>query len=228
MDMRVNTGAPDAVSRGRAFDAARLHSRRVRRLRVAVPLVALLGVAGFVGYAFFNPFAARNIEVSVGNTQITGNRIVMELPHLTGFNKKQQAYNVTAESASQHITAPGLIDLTKLEAVISMEDKSRSTLSALTGKFDSAKEILTLDDDVQVKSSKGYAADLKSAVIDFKAGTVLSDKPVSVALANGTIQGGALSISSGGAIISFTGGVRSRFQRPVNGGEAQAGDGATQ
>jgi len=92
-------------------------------------------------------------------------------------------------------------------------DQSKATLSSNAGTFDSNAEILHLQDNVRVQSTKGYSADLSVATVNFKAGTVDSDKPVVVKLANGTINGNALSITKGGSTISFTGGVTSRFQR---------------
>lgn len=213
LHMRVKMAPPAPASRGKAFDAARQHSRRVRLLRFAVPFVALVGVLGFLGWVFFDPFRGANVEITIKRPDIQGNKIVMELPHLTGFNKQQQAYNVTATTATQLITSPGLIDLAGLQAIISMADQSKATLSSNAGKFDSNAEILHLQDNVRVQSTKGYSAELSVATVNFKAGTVDSDKPVVVRLANGTINGGGLSITKGGSTISFSGGVVSRFQR---------------
>ena len=210
---RVKMAPPARDSRGKAFNAARQHSRRVRLLRFAVPFAALLGVLGFLGYVFFDPFRIANVEITVGKPHLAGDKLVMELPHLTGFNKQQQAYNVTATTATQLIKSPGLIDLAGLQAVISMADQSKATLSSNGGKFDSNAEILHLEDNVRVQSTKGYSAELSVATVNFKAGTVDSDKPVVVRLANGTINGGGLSITKGGSTISFSGGVTSRFQR---------------
>jgi len=223
LDTRVKMAPPARSSRGKAFDAARQHSRRVRVMRFVVPLVALLGVVGFIGYAFFDPFRIKDVEVKIDTVGVgEGGRIVMKLPHLTGFNKKQQAYNVTATSATQQVTAPGLLDLAQLEAVISMADQSKSTLSSTTGKFDSNAQILHLKDNVRVESTRGYSAAMSVATIDFKAGTVDSSQPVQVTLANGVIKSGALTITNSGNTINFKGGVVSRFQRPPTASAAAA------
>lgn len=118
MDSRVKIVPSAGVSREGAFHAARSHSRLVRFLKFAVPTVAVAGMALFVFFAWFNPFRAQDLKVNVGQVGVSGGRLVMELPHLTGFNKRQQSYNVTASTASQKVTAPGLIDLTRLDAVI--------------------------------------------------------------------------------------------------------------
>ncbi|MDQ0395792.1 LPS export ABC transporter periplasmic protein LptC [Labrys monachus] len=210
-------GAPSAAfSRESAFHAARSHSRLVRFLKFAVPTVAVLGMASFVFFAWFNPFRAENVTVNVGQVGVDGGKLVMELPHLTGFNKRQQSYNVTAKTASQKIAAPGLIDLTHLDAVITMVDKSETTMTADGGKFNSDAEILSLQDNVKVKSTKGYDALLQSGTIDFKAGTVKSSDPVTVNLANGSISGNGIDIVDGGGKITFQGGVTAHFRTPQN------------
>jgi len=202
------------MSRESAFNAARSHSRLVRFLKFVVPTVAVLGTATFVFFAWFNPFRAADLTVNVGKVGVDGGRLVMELPHLTGFNNRQQAYNVTARTASQKVTAPGLIDLTKLDAVITMVDKSTTTMTADGGKFNSDAQILSLRDNVKVKSTKGYNAVLQSGTIDFKAGTVKSPDPVTVNLANGTISGNGIDIIDGGSKITFQGGVTAHFRTP--------------
>jgi lipopolysaccharide export system protein LptC len=219
---------PEAVARApalrpdraRAFDAADRHTRRVRRLRRLLPLLAIGTTLALVGLSFYNPFRApeQTIQVDVGTLNVSGDQLTMELPRLTGFNKKNEAYNVTAKAATQRLTAPGLIDLTELDAQITMADKNTATLKAKTGRFDSATEILTLSESVTVGSSRGYSAAMTSAVVNFKAGTVVSDQPVSLKLENGTVNGGRMSIAEGGNTIRFDGGVTTRFEtRAVKG-----------
>jgi lipopolysaccharide export system protein LptC len=205
----MSSSAP--FSREVAFSAARRHSRVVRMLKVAVPTLAILGTLAFVLVAWLDPFRAKDVKVDLGKLDVSGDRLTMELPHLTGFNKRQEAYNVTAKTASQRIAAPGLIDLSDLEAVITMQDKSTATIRSLNGRFDSNAELLTLHDKVGVTSTRGYSADMKSAVIDFKAGTVKSNEHVQVNLTSGVIQANSLDIQQGGGTILFGGGVQSTF-----------------
>jgi len=203
-----------APARAGAFSAAHRHSRRVRFLKVAIPLLALGGGALFLFFALFDPFRIKDVDVEVGTVSVSGDRLTMELPRLTGFNKNQDAYNVTAKTAMQRLSAPGIIDLVDLEAVISMADKTSATLTATSGRFDSASEFLKLNEKVKVVSTKGYSADLTSASIDFKTGTVKSEEPVSVAVASGKVSAGSLLVKGGGSVITFSGGVSTRFQAP--------------
>jgi lipopolysaccharide export system protein LptC len=214
IESRVERRTASVRARGGAFGAADRHSRLVRTLKIAVPSLALLGALGFVGLSLFNPFARPDVKVDVGKLNVSGDRLTMELPRLTGFNKRHEAYNVTAKTATQKLTAPGLIDLSDLEAVISMPDNGKATLKAVNGKFDSNAELLQLHDKVTVSSTRGYSADLDAAVVDFKAGTVKSDDPVKVRLDSGMVNAGALSVTGGGDVITFNKGVSTRFQTP--------------
>lgn len=204
------------AERDHAFAAANRHSALVKGLKITMPVLAALGALGFGAYVWLDPFHRPQASVDVSSLQLHGDRLTMELPHLTGFNRNQQSYNVTAKTASQRLTAPGQIELSGLDAVISMADKSTANLKALTGNFDSSAEILTLDKQVNVVSTKGYKADLTSARVDFKSGTVVSNEPVSVDVGAGKIRAGTMIITSGGQVIAFHGGVNSTFQARVS------------
>jgi lipopolysaccharide export system protein LptC len=214
VESRVQRRTGSFPVRGGAFGAADRHSRLVRALKIAVPSLALIGAVGFVGLSLFNPFARQEVKVDVGKLNVSGDRLTMDLPRLTGFNKRHEAYNVTAKTASQKLTAPGLIDLNDLEAIISMPDNGKATLKAASGKFDSNAELLQLHENVTVTSTRGYSADLAAAVVDFKAGTVKSDDPVKVRLESGMVNAGSLSVTGGGDVIKFNKGVATRFQTP--------------
>ena len=211
VDSRKDYQPPSPLLRDGAFDIAWRHSRRVRLLRVLVPLVAALAGLAFVIVVWFNPFRPKDATLDIGSLSVSGDKVTMELPRLTGFNRNKDAYNVTAKTASQRITAPGLIELTDLEALIAMPDSDKATLRASNGQFDSNREFLTLKGRVSVQSTKGYSAELASAAIDFKQNTVVSDEPVKVRLNGGVIAAGAMTVTGGGETINFTGGVTSSF-----------------
>lgn len=209
---RAGPAMASPASRAQAFREADRNTRRVRLLRKAVPLIALSGVAVMIGLAFFNPFRPKEVEVDIGALTVSGDQLTMELPRLTGFNKRNEAYNVTAASASQKLTAPGEIDLKDLNAIITMADKETATLKAASGQFNSSTEMLTLTEQVSVGSTRGYNATMQNATVDFKAGQVTSQGDVTLNLENGLIQAKNLKIIDGGDRILFEGGVTTRFE----------------
>ncbi|MCP8938603.1 LPS export ABC transporter periplasmic protein LptC [Alsobacter sp. SYSU M60028] len=196
----------DAARDRRYRDAVR-HSRRVRFLRRAIPIGAAATVAGILFVAIFDPF--RGVpDVSIGGISVNGSRITMELPRLTGFKRDSRPYEVTAQSASQDIKAPNIIELTQLKSRIALADRGFATVEAARGVYDSQAEKLTLERDVRLHTENGYDVLMRSALIQFKAGTVGSADPVTVRFNGGTIDASAVDMFDNGQHIIFMGPVR--------------------
>ena len=69
------------------FAAAARHSRMVRLLRVLVPAVVALSMGAIVAISIFNPFRLlTKLPLDVGNLVVSGTKITMESPHLSGFS----------------------------------------------------------------------------------------------------------------------------------------------
>lgn len=190
------------------FAAAARHSRLVRILRLAVPGVVLLAMAAIVGVSVFNPFRIlAKLPIDMGNLVVSGTKITMETPHLSGFSPDGRPYELWAKTATQDLTDPDHVELATLRAKVVMEDKSTTTMDARTGLFNSKTQILELHEDVFLQSSTGYEARMTQAVIDIGKGTVASDEEVDVKLLNGTLVGQRLRITEHGEVVRFEGGV---------------------
>ncbi|HEY8336326.1 MAG TPA: LPS export ABC transporter periplasmic protein LptC [Tardiphaga sp.] len=190
------------------FAAAARHSRLVHILRLAVPGVVLLAMAAIVGVSVFNPFRIlAKLPIDMGNLVVSGTKITMETPHLSGFSPDGRPYELWAKTATQDLTDPDHVELATLRAKVVMEDKSTTTMDARTGLFNSKTQILELHEDVFLQSSTGYEARMTQAVIDIGKGTVASDEEVDVKLLNGTLVGQRLRITEHGEVVRFEGGV---------------------
>lgn len=190
------------------FARAARHSRLVRILRIAVPVTVVLAMASIVAVStFLNPFTMIPVKVDSGNMVVTGTRITMESPHLSGFTPDQRPYELWAKTATQDITDPDHVDLNDLKAKVLMEDQSTLFLDARTGRFDNKQQQLDLHKDIFLRTSTGYEARLNSAFVDMNKGTVSSDDHVDVKLTNGTLTADRLRITEGGDVIRFEGNV---------------------
>ena len=69
------------------FAVAARHSRMVRFLRIAVPGTVCLAMAGVIGISIFNPFRMLmpKLPIDMGNLVVSGSKITMESPHLSGY-----------------------------------------------------------------------------------------------------------------------------------------------
>lgn len=191
------------------FAAAARHSRLVRVLRVAVPAAVLLSMAAIIGVSIFNPFRVlmQQLPLDMDNLVVSGTKITMESPHLSGFSPDQRPYQVWAKSATQDLTDPDHVDLATLRAKVVMEDKSTVTMDAHAGQFDTKAQILDLQKDIFLQSSTGYEARLTRALVDINKGAVSSDEPVAVKLLNGTLNADRLRIIDKGEVVRFEGNV---------------------
>jgi lipopolysaccharide export system protein LptC len=199
------------TSRGdaeQAFRAARRHSRVVRLLRIAVPAIVAMGliVVGLITY--FNPLRMlAKLPINIDNLVVSGTKVTMEQPRLSGFTSDARAYELTADSAAQDMTKPDIVELRNIRAKIEMQDKSSMELTAITGTYDSKGETLKLDQDIRLKSSTGYQGHLSEALIDIRKGNVVSEHPVEVKMLQGTLNANRLEILDSGDLVRFHGGI---------------------
>jgi lipopolysaccharide export system protein LptC len=200
-----------ATQRGdsaRRFRAARRHSRRVRILRVAIPLAVFVGVAFIALSTWFNPLRMLSrLPLSIGDVVVSGTKIKMENPKLSGFTKDAHRYDLTAGAAAQDLTRPGIIELQEINAAVEMENDGLMKLTAASGLFDTKSEILTLQRNIVVTSSKGEKGLLEEAVVDTRNGNMVSEKPVTLYTADSVVKANRLEILQGGGLIRFGKGV---------------------
>jgi lipopolysaccharide export system protein LptC len=191
-----------------AFRSARQHSRAVRILRIAIPLAVVLGFTGIFLITYFNPLRMlAKLPIDVGNLVVSGTKITMEHPRLSGFTGDARAYELSADAAKQDLTKPDLIELRNIRAKVQMQDKSTVEVSATAGIYDSKGETLKLDQNIVLSSSTGYRGRLSEAMIDIRKGNVVSERPVEVELLQGTLNANRLEISDSGDLVRFGGGV---------------------
>ena len=192
----------------RAFRAARRHSRTVRILRVAIPIVVILGVTGVFFIVYFNPLRMlAKLPIDIGNLVVAGTKITMEKPHLSGFTHDARAYELSADAAKQDLTKPDLIELNNLHAKVQMQDKSTVQISAATGLYDNKAETIKLDRDIVLTSSTGFTGRLSEATVDIRNGHVVSKHPVEVEMLQGTLNANRLELVDSGELVRFDGGV---------------------
>ncbi|MFD0935576.1 LPS export ABC transporter periplasmic protein LptC, partial [Methylobacterium trifolii] len=196
----------------RAHARAYRHSARVRTLRRLIPVAAGGAVLLLAAY-LFNPFGSIAPGVSVGPVTLSGTKVRMENPRLSGFRKGDRGYEVTATAALQDMRKPSLIELEAMRGHLSTDEKGGlARLQAATGLFDTAREALDLKDDIRIWTDKGEEAVLKSAAVDFKAGSVKSKEAVSVTVPSGSVVADGLDVVDSGRVISFIGNVHAVFQ----------------
>lgn len=187
------------------FRAARRHSRRVRLLRIALPLGVVGVVTAFALAAWLNPLRVL-AKLPVGNLVVSGTRITMEQPRLTGYTRDARGYQLSARAAAQDLTAPDKVELDGVHARVELENDGLLEITAANGIFDNKAQVLTLRQNIVLKSN-GNQGLLSEAVVDIRKGTVVSSKPVQVQMLNGHLTANRLEVSEQGGVLLFDGGV---------------------
>jgi lipopolysaccharide export system protein LptC len=197
------------------FATAARHSRIVRLLRVAVPAVVFLSMAAVVAVSVFNPFRMLmpKLPLELGNLVVSGTKVTMESPHLSGYTPDQRLYELWAKTAVQDLSDPDRVELNGLRSRILMRDGSTVALDASTGLYDNKAQTLDLHKDILLKTTTGYEARLTEAFVDINRNTVDSDEHVDVKLTNGTLSSDRLHVTDGGAVVRFEGNVVMNLDR---------------
>jgi lipopolysaccharide export system protein LptC len=192
----------------RAFRAARRHSRAVRFMRVGIPIGVAVVLTGFALATYFNPLRAlAKLPVNINDLVVSGTKVTMENPRMTGFTKDGRAYEFIADAAAQDLTKPDILELRNIRAKLAMQDQSTMDLSADTGLYDTKRETLRLDRNIVLLSSNGNKGRLNQAMIDVRKGNVVSDQPVELEFLQGVLNAKKLEIVDSGDLIRFHGGV---------------------
>ena len=189
----------------RAFRAAMRHSRLVRITRVGLPVAIILVAAAFGAYRWLDPMRVlARLPVSMDGMVISGSKIVMRQPRLTGYTKDERPYTVTARSAAKDLANPDALEMEDIRTSIVMPDGRKVEVSAREGFYDGKAETIRLQNDVIV-SSDDYEVSLRDALVNVRAGTVVSEQPVEVKMLQGTISANRMEVAESGAVIRFEG-----------------------
>ena len=199
------------TSRGdaeRAFRSARRHSRLVRVLRITVPAIVALGLIVITLMTYLNPLRMlAKLPINIDNLVVSGTKVTMEQPRLSGFTSDARAYEFTADTAAQDMTRPDIVELRNIRAKVEMQDKSTMEMTALTGVYDAKGETLKLNRNILLNSSTGYQGRMSEATVDIRKGNVVSERPVEIKLLQGTLNANRLEIVDSGDVVRFHGGV---------------------
>ncbi len=191
---------------------AAARSLMVRRLRIALPLVAVALVAVFllntrskgVDDAFLKDFA---------NLEATPEELHMANPRVVGIDDKGKPYEIIAESALQTPGAEDVVELVRPRAA-SRNAKETTVAYADRGVFQNSSKILELTDSVTVEHAVGgetYVLTTPAATVSINDETVETDAGVSGQSETGTLRADRMRAYNGEGRVVFEGNVSMRI-----------------
>jgi lipopolysaccharide export system protein LptC len=172
----------------------------------------VVGVAGFVAIARLSLPAGLDLESA--RLSVTRNSVIMDRPHLTGFDRRHREYSVSARRAIQPLLNPAQVRLEDIQATFETSEGAMTTVTAEAGDYDHAKGTLKLLGAIAADSPNGYKVRLTDADLDFNAGTVVSENPVTFHYEDSSVTGDRLAVSDGGKLVVIEGNVHTTVMPP--------------
>lgn len=195
-------GKPDTG----AYAAALRHSRRVERLKIMLPLGALIVSLAFVAVSVIRAYLPENVQLE--SARIEDGKVVMEKPAISGRNRDGISYSMRAERALQDIKNPNIIALETITAAVPLNDKVIARVEAVSGVFDRGSDKLDMTAPFTIRLSSGVTANFQSAHLDVKGGRMETPDPVSIVAKEAAIVADSMKIADNGRTITFSGSVR--------------------
>lgn len=187
------------------WQRASRHSRLVRWLRIALPVIALVIVAGML--VSLRGLPERIGSLSLGEIGVSDSSLTMEQPSLTGYGSGGAAYDVTANRALQSLDDPGIVQLELISGRVQRSDGGWATLRADDGVYFSREDRLELENDIRIELHDGKRAFLEKANVDLEAETVVSDRPVRLEMPGARVRADRMEVFSGGDDVRLKGNV---------------------
>jgi lipopolysaccharide export system protein LptC len=153
--------------------------------------------------------------VESAGVDVESNSVVMQAPHISGFEGTRRAYEVKADSAVQSLDDPKVVTFNAIDGRFGLEDAGEAKLDATVGIYDGNTNTLTLKDGISVQTNTGYSATLQGAAIDLAKGTLTSDQPLEIRTGEGSIRANGVSVADRGKRVVFSNGVKVVYMPPA-------------
>lgn len=210
-----------------AYERAARHSALVRRLKYILPALAIAGVGVFWATARIIPGDLAAL-VAVAGIDEESNSVIMQAPHISGFEGTRRAYDVKAGSAVQSLDDPKVVTFKQIDGHFGLEENGTATVTAETGVYNGNNNTLDLTEGIRMTTTSGYAARFDDARIDLANGTLKTDKPLELSTGEGSLRADSIEVLERGKRVIFRGNVSVTYMPPADlvtkSGEAEARD----
>ena len=197
---------PKQVRDDRAFNAARRHTTLVKRLRIILPALAIAGVVVFWATVRSVPGDFANL-VKMSGINVASNSVIMQKPHISGFEGTRQSYDVRANSAEQSLSDPKVVTFNDIEGHFGLDETGDATVTAAEGVYDGNKNTLKMGGGITITTTKGYSGKLTNAAIDLAKGSMTSSGGLQLSMSEGSIRAQTMVVTERGKHVLFTGAV---------------------
>ncbi len=159
------------------------HSRRVRQLRIVLPVTA--GLIMLVIFLLIRPNTS-NTPISFENAALTNQGVVIQNPVFSDSSENGEPFDLSAASAREDLSNPGWVYLDTIRASMTSRENVLIELIAPEGDMLRAQKKLVLSEKilkgntfpVSLITSNGYHLDMRDLNVDFEKRSARTDNEV--------------------------------------------------
>ena len=208
---RAPSGAasPRAVAPDRrddAFRRAKRHSRRVRILKILLPVSAVVVAVAF--FAVTRIASINDFGVAVSGIAVSDGNLVMSNPKMEGVNRDNRPYSMRADRAVQDGLVGGLVKLEGIDAKMPIGNDAFAMVEASRAFYDRDNNTIMFDQDLVVTTTDGMTVKLRTATMDIEKGDMSTNDAVSIKLVGTDIAASSMTVLENGKILIFENNVR--------------------
>jgi lipopolysaccharide export system protein LptC len=138
--------------------------------------------------------------------------------HISGIDKDQQPYEITAQKGIQDQSSGSLVHLQEVTGVFHRPNNKQINLVSQTALYDSKTKVMDLAGDVIFEEPGRYKARMQKAKVNLDDKSLVSQSPVHVDLATGSVEADSLEIMDNGKRSLFKGRVKAKFETKTGSG----------
>ncbi len=201
-----------AKLRAKAFRAARRHTIYVKSLRFLLPL----GMCGIMAAYGALVYAKTGLKIGDGKATVEGVRVTADDLKMSGVKYTGQAkdgsrYDVRARDAAVDFAQTGPVKLNFIDGDLVQSNGVVTKLKSRAGVVDNKKGEMDLTDGVDIVSTNGLRATMKSAKVFNKENRIIANEGVKADMPTGRITADKMDLETKSKKGTFQGNVTVRL-----------------
>ena len=200
------------------------YSKRVRQLRIALPVTA--GLLLVIIFFLIRPNTA-NTPIKFESVGLSNEGMVIQNPVFSDSSENGEPFDLSAASAREDLANPGRVYLDNIRASMTSRNNVLIELLAPKGEMMRKQKTLTLSKTllngdtlpVSLITSNGYRIDMQDLTVDFGKRSALTDKEVAGEGPIGRFRANKMVLQPDANRLSFIGDVTIRITQQNKGGE---------
>ncbi|GAB5506240.1 MAG: LPS export ABC transporter periplasmic protein LptC [Rhizobiaceae bacterium] len=177
------------------------HSRRIRMLRRALPVLAVLMLAALGVRYVVNQVVGASIDLD--GITIESAKVVIANPRMSGFTAANRPYELEAKRAIQSLVDNNKTDLEEITARLPVGKAEWADVETAGGTLLKGSSKLVLTNPVDIVTTDGMTARFEKGELDLGSGTVLGREGVQITTKDARVIAETVDVKSGGTVMVF-------------------------